>query len=71
VAAPILDRSGTPVAALAVLTNRRRGDTIPPKIVETVTSAAAEVSGKLGYYRAKGSEKKMEARSGPLRAGVG
>ncbi len=72
VAAPILDRSGTPVAALAVLTSRRRrGDTIAPKIVETVTSAAAEVSGKLGYYRAKGSEKKMEAPTGPLRAGLG
>jgi DNA-binding IclR family transcriptional regulator len=69
VAAPILDRSGAPVAALAVLTNRRRrGDLIPTKLVHTVTSAAAEVSGKLGYYRAKKGEKRVGPQARPLRA---
>ena len=72
VAAPILDRSGVPIAALAVLTNRgRQGDLISPKIVDTVTSAAAEVSGKLGYYRARKGEKKTDSGESPLRAEVG
>jgi len=72
VAAPILDRSGSPVAALAVLTNRgHAGEPIPAKLVETVTSAAAEVSGKLGYYRARKGERRNERQPRSLRAEAG
>ena len=72
VAAPILDRSGTPVAALAVLTKKERGaDGIPVALVKTVTSAAAEVSGKLGYYRAREIGKRDQSREDPIQAEAG
>jgi DNA-binding IclR family transcriptional regulator len=56
VAAPIIDRSGQPIAALSVLTNGARGgNSLGPKLIQTVTLAAAEVSRKLGYHRAPNS----------------
>ena len=68
VAAPIIDRSGNAVAAFSVLTNDARSGGIAPTLIETVTSAAAEVSRKLGYHR---TERRPRSRDTELRVEVG
>lgn len=52
-AAPIIDRTGEPIAAFSVLANANgRRVASRQDLEQAVTSAAAEVSRKLGYHRA-------------------
>ena len=52
-AAPIIDRTGQPIAAFSILANSGGRRPAPSQdLVHAVTAAAAEVSRKLGYHRA-------------------
>lgn len=69
IAAPIIDRSGQPIAAFSVLTNGARvGNLLGSELIQAVTMAAAEVSRKLGYHRAvenlRACEPSLQAKVG-------